>query len=333
MQRKPVLAAVAFCACAHGASLLLVLNKGDHTLAIVDAATLEVKGRVSSGPDPHEVIASPDGRVAWISNYMQGNGAQNTISVVDLVARKALAPIDLGALSRPHGLAWADGQLYFTAEGAKVIGRYDPATGKINWVMGTGQNRTHMLIVSNDRKRIYTTNVASGTVCFIDQVEGGMGRGPGPPRLDWNVTVIPVGRGDEGFDISPDGKELWAANAQDGTVSIIDIAAKRVVATVPAPCRSANRLKFTLDGKHALISDLGGRDMLVMDTASRKVIKQIPLGGSAAGMLMDPNGTRAFVSVGPANSVAVVDLSTLEVTGRIASGPGPDGLAWAESQK
>ncbi len=99
MQRKSVLAAVAFCAaihtCAHGASFLLVLNKGDHTLAIVDAATLEVKGRVPSGPDPHEVIASPDGRVAWISNYMQGNGAPNTISVVDLVAQKALPPSTL----------------------------------------------------------------------------------------------------------------------------------------------------------------------------------------------------------------------------------------------
>ncbi len=245
-------------------------------------------------------------------------------------------------MSRPHGLAWADGQLYFTAEGAKVIARYDPAGGKINWVMGTGQNRTHMLIVSHDRKRIYTTNVASGTVCFIDQVEGAMGpggpppgaprRGPGPPRLDWNVTVIPVGRGDEGFDISPDGRELWAANAQDGTVSIIDIAAKRVVATVPVPSRSSNRLKFTADGKRVLISDLGGSNLLVMDAASRKVIKQIPLGGSAAGTLMDPNGTRAFVSVGPANSVAVVDLNTLEVTGHIASGPGPDGLAWAESK-
>src|SRR5579872_4122737 len=128
-----------------GAASLLVLNKGDNTLATVDAATLQVKGRVPSGPDPHEVIASADGRLAYISNYNQGNGAASTISVVDLVAQKALQPLDLGALTRPHGLTLAGGKLYFTAEGAKVIGRYDAAGGKIDWVMGTGQNRTHMV--------------------------------------------------------------------------------------------------------------------------------------------------------------------------------------------
>src|SRR6267154_4496166 len=90
--------------CASGASLLLVLNKGDNTLATVDAATLQVKGHVPSGPDPHEVVASADGRLAYITNYNQGNGAANTISVVDVAGIKAMPPVDLGALSRPHGL-------------------------------------------------------------------------------------------------------------------------------------------------------------------------------------------------------------------------------------
>src|ERR1044071_476689 len=96
------------------ASFLLVLNKGDNTLAIVDATTLEVKGHVPSGPDPHEVVASADGRLAYISNYMQGNGAVSTLSVVDLAARKPLAPVDLGALTRPHGLTFSQGNVYFT---------------------------------------------------------------------------------------------------------------------------------------------------------------------------------------------------------------------------
>ncbi len=96
--------------CARAASFLLVLNKGDNMLATVDAATLQVKGRVPSGPDPHEVIASADGRLAYISNYNQGNGAASTISVVDLVAQKALPPLDLGALTRPHGLTLAGGK-------------------------------------------------------------------------------------------------------------------------------------------------------------------------------------------------------------------------------
>src|SRR5229473_2367664 len=118
---------------------LLVLAKSDQMLAIVDPVTLKVLGRVPSGPDPHEVVASTDGRVAYISNY---NGGGNIITVADLVAIKALPPIDLGPLRAPHGLTFIGGKLWFTAEGAKVIGSYDPTTSKIDWVLGTGQNRT-----------------------------------------------------------------------------------------------------------------------------------------------------------------------------------------------
>jgi YVTN family beta-propeller protein len=329
---------------ADAASFLLVLNKGDNTLATVDAATFQVKGRVPSGPDPHEVIASADGRTAYISNYNRGNGASSTLSVADLVGQKALAPIDLGALTRPHGLTLADGKVYFTAEGAKVIGRYDPATSKIDLVLGTGQDRTHMVIVSKDMKQLFTSNVASGSISVFELVQGGGRGGPGGPGRgpgrgpgggggpDWKMTVIPVGRGAEGFDLSPDGKELWAANAQDATVSIIDVASKKVVQTVPVPFRSANRLKFTPDGKHVLISDLGGNDLFILDASSRAQVKKIDLGGGAAGVLMDPNGTRAFVSVGPMNSVAVIDLKALKLDQRIETGPGPDGLAWVERQ-
>lgn len=119
---------------------------------------------LATGPDPHEVVASADGRLAYITNYNAGNGFANSLSVIDLVAMKALPPIDLGALARPHGIALADGKVYFTAEGSKVVGRYDPATRRVDLVIGTGQDRTHMVIVSSDRKTLFTTNVWSGTV-------------------------------------------------------------------------------------------------------------------------------------------------------------------------
>src|ERR1017187_7234037 len=113
-----------------------------------------------------------------------GGGGGATIAVVDLTTQKPLAPIDLGALRAPHGLVFAGGKLYFTAEGAKVVGRYDPSTQKIDWVMGTGQNRTHMVIVSKDLKTVFTSNVSSATVSIIEQsaTQGpGPGRGPGGP--------------------------------------------------------------------------------------------------------------------------------------------------------
>jgi YVTN family beta-propeller protein len=334
------------------ADLLLVINKGDNTLAIIDAATLKILGTAPTGPDPHEVVASADGKLAYITNYNAGNGVANSLSVVDLVARTALPPIDLGALARPHGITLSDGKIYFSAEGAKVVARYDPATRRVDWVIGTGQDRTHMVIVSSDRKLIFTTNVASATVSILEERAVGRRGGGGPPpgtpppgaagrgqagrgagfvpfpTTDWYVTTIPVGAGAEGYDLSPNGRELWVANAQAGTVSVIDVAAKKVAETLTVAFRSANRLKFTPDGKYAFISDLGGTDVIVMDAATRKEIKRVNVGGGAAGIQMSADGTRAFAAVGSRNGVAIIDVKTLQVSGFIATGPGPDGLAW-----
>ncbi len=332
MQTRILFAALGFGLAAWSQSLL-VLNKGDNTLAIVDPATFAVKGRAPSGPDPHEVEASEDGRTAYITNYQRGNGLPNTISVVDVGAGKALAPIDLGALTQPHGLHFAGGKLFFSAEGSKAIGRYDPVSRKIDWVMGTGQDRTHMVIAAPDLKRLFTTNVTAASVSIIEEVERKVGPPPGRTARDWTVTTVPVGEGAEGFDLTPDGRQLWVANARAGSVSIIDVASKKNIATIQVPFRAANRLKFTLDGKLALISDLGGDQIYVVDAATRKLVKSIPAGGGQAGILMDPSGGRAFVSVGRLNSVAVVDLKTLAITGRIEAGPGPDGLAWAPAIK
>src|ERR1700733_15628661 len=164
----------------HAADTLLVLSMCAMTLSIVDPATLKVLAKMPSGPDPHEVVASTDGKFAYISNY--GGGRYNTITVVDLVAQKTLSAVDLGALRGPHGLMFVGGKVWFTAEAAKVIGSYDPATKTIDWILGTGQNSTHMVYVFDDLKRIITSNVSSATMTIIDKsVRSGPGPGgPGP---------------------------------------------------------------------------------------------------------------------------------------------------------
>lgn len=328
---------------------LLILAKRDRTLAIVDPSNLQVVARVPVGPDPHEVTASADGKFAYVSNY--GFGAYHTLAVVDLVAQKALPSVDLGPLGGPHGLAFVGGKVWFTAEASKVIGRYDPAAKKIDWVLGTGQNRTHMIFVSRDLNRIVTANVSSGTMSIIEKTSGrGFGPGPGPggrppgvpngrggppgpppgpPQGDWDETVVKVGRGPEGFDVSPDGKEIWVANAQDGTVSIIEIAGKNVTETLAANVMGANRLKFTPDGKLVFISSLGGSDLAIFDAATRRAVKRVKVGHGAAGILMQPDGSRAYVACSPDDYVTVIDLKSLEVTGHIEAGKEPDGLAWA----
>ena len=305
---------------------LLVLSKGDNALVIVDPSSRQLIASVPCGPDPHEVVASTDGKWAYVSNY--GGGAYNTLSVVDLTAQQALPKIDLGALRGPHGLVYLADKVWFTAEGAKAIGSFDPATRKIDWILGTGQNRTHMIWVSADLRRIVTSNVSSATVSIIEKTMTG-GGGPVPPHLDWNETVVPVGHGSEGFDVSPDGKQIWVANAQDGTVSVIDAASKNAVQTLDANVKSANRLKFTPDGKLAFVSALNGSDITVLDTATRAVTRRINIGHGAAGILMEPDGARAFVACTPDDYVAIIDLKSLAVTGHIGPIKHPDGLAWA----
>ena len=325
--------------------LVLALSKSEHTVALVDPATLQVLIRLPSGPDPHEIIASDDGKLAYISNYGGLDSDLHTISVVDLVARKALPPIDLGALHSAHGLAFAGGKLYFTVETNKAIGRYDPATQQIDWILGTGQDRTHMIFASPSLVRIVTANVNSATISIIEQVtpqrEGfgpppgvpppanpagpSPGPPPGQPRPTWKITNVPAGRGSEGFDVSPDGKEIWAANAGDATVTIINVADQKVIQTLPIPVKGANRLKFTPDGKRVLISGLGAgpsgdASLVVIDASTRSEVKRLNLGGGSAGILMAPDGSRAFVAVSTADKIAVVDLKTLEVIGQISAG-------------
>ncbi|RKG70860.1 YncE family protein [Corallococcus sp. CA054B] len=277
---------------------LLIVSKTRHALAIVEPVSLKVLGRVPVGEDPHEVVTSADGKTAYVSNT--GFGRFHELNVIDLVAQKALPNVDTS-----------------------------PLMG-----MGTGQNRTHMLHVTADEKTLYTTNVDSGTVSILENVllqptvpPTGVLPPTAKPQMDWVQTLVPVAEHSEGFDVSPDGKELWSASPT-GALSVVDLKAKKGVATVDAKLPGAHRLEFTPDGKRVLAVSVRTGELAVFDTGTRKEVKRLKIGRGAA-MLMDAEGNRAFVSCTPDNDVAVIDLKTLEVTGHIDVGGRPDGLAFA----
>jgi YVTN family beta-propeller protein len=189
-----------------------------------------------------------------------------------------------------------------------------------------------MIYVSRDMKLIVTTNVSSGTVSIMEKTDAGVAGQDRPllaPGGDWNETAVKVGSGSEGFDVTPDGKEIWVANAADGTVSIIETGSKQVRQTLAADINTANRLKFTPDGKLALISALRGSNVTVIDTATRKTVQKIAVGHGAAGIVMQPDGARAFVACSPDGYVALIDLHAMKVIRHIEAGRDPDGLAWA----
>ena len=299
---------------------LLVLLRDASQLAIVDPVSRNVLGRVPTVKDPHEVTVSADGTTAFVASPSEG------IAMIDLAAQKEIRRINPGDRSAPHDVLFVDGKVYFTAEGFKTIGRYDPAVNKVEWMLGIGQDGTHMLVLSKDRSTMWVPNRGSNSVSVIEAISAG------PPK--WRITAIPVpGKTPEGIDLSPDGRELWTATRGDGGVSIIDVASRKVIQSFNLGMTDANRLKLTPDGRLALILDGGTGSLVVVDAPGRKEIKRIKLAPGDTGdggMMVMRDSSRVYLGLRDAHKVSVVDLKTLEVTNEIAMGPGsgPGCIAW-----
>ncbi len=310
---------------------LLVVSKGDNALVIVDSTSLKILAKVGVGTMPHEVAASADGKLALVTNYGPHQDG-TSLSLIDLNAQKEIHRVDLtnltgpqgenwGGLIGPHGVQFFDGKFYFTAEASKKIARYDPAANRVDWVQNIGQNRTHMLVISPKTHTIYTANVNSDSVTVVE---------PSRDGGHWINTVIAVGKGPEGMDVSPDGNEVWAANSGDGTVSIIDTGMKKVIETLHLGLKHSNRVKFTPDGKLVFISDIGNGDLLVVNASTRQLVKKLQMGKTAEGILMQPDGSRAFVAASGDNRIMLVDLKALAITRQIDNILDADGMAWAK---
>lgn len=192
-----------------------------------------------------------------------------------------------------------------------------------------------MIHVAPDEKQVYVTNVDSGTVSIFENLilpppipPIGKPLPTAKPQMGWLQTVIPAGKGSEGIAATPDGKELWTADAHAATITIIDIATKKVKQSVDTKVLGISRVAFTPDGSKALISSLRTGDLLIYDTKTRKEIKKLNLGVGAAHILIEPDGARAFVSCTPAHYVKVIDLKKLEVAAEFKVGNRPDGMAW-----
>ena len=304
---------------------LLVVNKDENAMAIVDPVAKKVLGSVRVGDGPHEVAASADGKLAFVTNYGPGNATVpgSTISVIDLATKKELRKFEIGPNAKPHGIVFAGGKAYFTAEGFDMIGAYDPAKNKIDWMLGTGQDRTHVLVLNHDRTKIFASNINSDSISVMERVGN-------PP--DWTSTIVKVGKGPEAIDLSPDGKEVWTAHTADGAVSVIDVASKKVTHTLNLNMVRANRLKFTLDGRYVLISDARGGKLLVLDAATKKEVKRIDIGMGPTGIQMVPGKQQAIIAVSGDDMLAFFDLNKLEVTDRFSPGKNPDGMHWISAE-
>jgi DNA-binding beta-propeller fold protein YncE len=298
---------------------LLVLLRDASALAVVDPNSGAVLARVPTGRDPHEVTASADGQFAFVASMVDG------ISAIDIAQRREVRRVDPGPGSSTHDVRVIDGKVYFTIEGYRSIGRYDPSTDAIDWTLGIGQDGTHLLVFDQDTDTMFMPNTRSNTITMVENIT----EGPAASTL----TVIPVpGELPEGIDLSPDGRELWTATRNDGGVSIIDVATRSVVQTLDLGMKDANRLKDTPDGR-VLIIDGEAASLVVMDARSRTVVKRVALGPTDTGdgaVLVAPGGTHAYLGLRASDRVAVLDLKTLEITQEMpmGDGAGPGCMYW-----
>lgn len=304
---------------------LLVANKADATLGIVDPVTgKQVAVIEEGGITGHEVVASPDGKTAFVPIYGNSGVGRpgtdgSTIAVIDLTSRKVSAHIDLGKGLRPHCAVFGpkNGMLYVTTELAEAITVIDPRTLKVIGTVPTGSAQSHMLAISSDGKRGYTANVGPGTVSAID--------------LDAKkvIAIIPVSGETQRISISTDNRWVFTADQKQPRLAVIDTATNTVKSWVALP-DVAYGTAATPDGKWLLITQMATSKLVVLDLATMKIAKTFDVLPTPQEVIVRPDNKVAYISCDKSAKIAVLNLETWKLEQPIETGKGTDGLAWAK---
>jgi YVTN family beta-propeller protein len=304
--------------------LLLVANKGDHALGIIEPKEAKQVAAVPEGGiTGHEVIASPDGRRAFVPIYgNSGVGKPGTdgthMAVVDLGTRKVVGNVDWGRGVRPHCPQFGpkDGLLYVTTELDQSVSIVDPQTLKIIGSIPTGQAESHMLAISHDGSRGYTANVGPGTVSVLDM------------KARKTITVIPISGETQRISISPDDSMVFTADQTKPQLAVIDTKTNKVKSWVPLPSPGYGTAS-TPDGKWLVVAVPGARKVAAVNLKTLKVEHTVDVPKAPQEVLIGPDGKTAYVSCDASSQVAVINTANWTVQKMIDAGKGADGLAWA----
>ncbi len=309
---------------AYSQSRLLVAQKGEQSLAIVDPVSGTVLASVpEGGTTGHEVIASPDGRLAYVPIYgnsgvgKPGTDGSNLI-VIDIAAQKIVGNLDFGHGVRPHMPIFGpkDGLLYVTTELDHSISLIDPKTLKIVGSIPTGQPESHMLALSHNGLRGYTANVGPGTVSVLDI----------PSRK--LLTIIPISGNTQRISITPDDRWVFTADQTQPRLAAIDTRTNQVAHWVPLP-GIAYGTAPTTDGKFLLVTIPTLNKLAIVDIAAMKVVRTIDTPADPEEVLAQPGNQFAWISSVASHTESKFDLGTWQITRKIETGKGTDGIAWA----
>jgi YVTN family beta-propeller protein len=305
--------------------VLLVANKGAQSLGIVDVDSGKQIATVpEGGKTGHEVVASPDGRTAYVPIYGDsGVGKPGTdgdhMVVIDIASRKVTATVSFDHGVRPHLPVFGpkNGMLYVTTELDQTITIIDPKTLKIVGQIPTGQKESHMLVISHDGRRGYTANVGPGTVSVLDM------------EAKKTLTIIPISGETQRISISPDDKWVFTSDQKEPRLAVIETATNKVKTWVPLPGAGYGTAS-TPDGKWLLVDVPSKNQVAIVDLTAMKVVKSLDVPKAPQAVVVRPDGKEAYASCDSSAKIAVIDVTNWTVKGTIDASSGADGLAWAK---
>jgi len=306
--------------------MLLIANKGDHTLGIIDPDEGRQVATVDEGGiTGHEVAASPDGRRAFVPIYgNSGVGAPGTdgrtIAVIDLATRKRIDTLDLGKALRPHCPVFGpqNGLLYVTTELGESVTIIDPETLRIIGSIPTGQPESHMLAITRDGKRGYTSNVHVGTVSVLDL------------EARSTLAVIHVSRHAQRIALSADDRWVFTADQTQPQLAVIDTSTNTVTKWIPLE-GTAYGTGATPDRKWLIVTEPTVNKVAVVDLGSMRVVHTIVVPKAPQEVLVRPDGQVAYVSCDASHKVAAINVQTWNVDKLIDAGRSADGMSWAKA--
>jgi YVTN family beta-propeller protein len=306
---------------------LLVTNKGDHSLSIVDPEKgVKIASVDEGGITGHELAASPDGRRAFVPIYGDSGVGKpgtdgRTMAVIDVAERKLIKTFDFGKPLRPHCAVFGpkNGLLYVTTELTNSITVIDPHTLRIVDSIPTGQPESHMLAISHDGKRGYTANVHAGTVSALDL------------EAKKTMAVIPVSAQTQRIALSADDHLVFSADQTKPQLAVIDTKSNKLVKWIPL-AGLAYGTGATLDGKWLLVTLPSLGQVAVVEISSMKVVRSVEVPKSPQEVLVRPDDQVAYISCAESKKVAAINLKTWKVDHLIETGPGADGMAWASAR-
>jgi YVTN family beta-propeller protein len=307
--------------------LLLITNKADRTLAIIDPdAGRELATIPEQGITGHEVAASPDGRTAYVPIYgNSGVGNPGTdgrkLTIIDIPSRRVTGQLDFGKGVRPHCAKFGpkDGLLYVTTELSDSVTIIDPRTQQIVGSVPTGQRESHMLAISSDGRHGYTANVGAGTVSVLDLEARKL------------ITVIPICRVTQRISITPDDRMVFTADQRSPRLAVIDTATNKLKSWIALPAVAYGTAP-TLDGRWLLVTQPEPAKVAVVDLHSLKVVRTIDVTSAPQEVLVRPDNRVAYVSCNRTRKVAAIDLENWKVEKFITAGRDCDGMAWAAAE-